>query len=166
MYDPNRHTRAQKIYWNSDGTPNFGIPVPDGPLPLRFRSYSVQTYYIRHDEDRVILDSDMRNVADSQFRVVPGLADPDAISLESVDIPGSYLRHRDGEIWLDVNDGSTSFAADATWWQQPGLTDSNGISFESYNIPGQYIRQRDNLLYLSPITTSMDNADATFLEER
>lgn len=29
LWDPNRHTRAQKLYWNSDGTPNFGIPVAD-----------------------------------------------------------------------------------------------------------------------------------------
>jgi GH43 family beta-xylosidase len=33
LYDPNRHTRVQRFYWNADGTPNFGIPVPDGPLP-------------------------------------------------------------------------------------------------------------------------------------
>jgi GH43 family beta-xylosidase len=29
LYDPNRHTRAQKLAWNPDGTPNFGVPVAD-----------------------------------------------------------------------------------------------------------------------------------------
>ncbi|RSL31828.1 alpha-N-arabinofuranosidase [Salibacterium salarium] len=29
LYDPNRHTRAQVFNWNPDGTPNFGVPVPD-----------------------------------------------------------------------------------------------------------------------------------------
>jgi GH43 family beta-xylosidase len=29
LYDPNRHTRVQPFTWNEDGTPNFGIPVPD-----------------------------------------------------------------------------------------------------------------------------------------
>lgn len=29
LYDPNRHTRVQLIQWNEDGTPNFGVPVPD-----------------------------------------------------------------------------------------------------------------------------------------
>lgn len=29
LYDPNRHTRAQTFTWNQDGSPNFGIPVPD-----------------------------------------------------------------------------------------------------------------------------------------
>ena len=30
LYDPNRHTRAQVLKWNPDGTPDFGIPLPDG----------------------------------------------------------------------------------------------------------------------------------------
>ncbi len=30
LYDPNRHTRVQRLNWNEDGTPDFGIPVPDG----------------------------------------------------------------------------------------------------------------------------------------
>jgi GH43 family beta-xylosidase len=30
LYDPNRHTRAQKLKWKDDGMPEFGIPVPDG----------------------------------------------------------------------------------------------------------------------------------------
>ena len=28
-----RHTRVQKLNWKQDGTPDFGEPVPDGPLP-------------------------------------------------------------------------------------------------------------------------------------
>lgn len=29
LNDPNRHTRIQRLRWNPDGTPNFGIPVAD-----------------------------------------------------------------------------------------------------------------------------------------
>jgi GH43 family beta-xylosidase len=29
LYDPNRHTRAQEIKWKTDGSPDFGAPVPD-----------------------------------------------------------------------------------------------------------------------------------------
>ncbi len=29
LWDPNRHTRAQVFTWNEDGTPYFGVPVPD-----------------------------------------------------------------------------------------------------------------------------------------
>jgi len=165
LYDPNRHTRVQKLYWNSDGTPDFGIPVPDGPLPMRFKSYSLEAHFIFHDENRATLNDNITHVEFSQFRVVAGLADAGAISLESVDRPGSYLRHRDGAIWLDADDGSETFAADATWWQRPGLADSDLISFESYNVGGQYIRRQDNMLSLRAISTNADAADATFEEE-
>lgn len=33
LFDPNRHTRAQPIAWNPDGTPFFGEPLADGPWP-------------------------------------------------------------------------------------------------------------------------------------
>lgn len=33
LNNPDRHTRVQPFGWNADGTPNFGEPVPDGPLP-------------------------------------------------------------------------------------------------------------------------------------
>lgn len=31
MKDQNRHIRAQLVHWKADGTPDFGVPVPDGP---------------------------------------------------------------------------------------------------------------------------------------
>src|SRR3954452_5137127 len=34
LYDPNRHTRVQRLYWRNDGTPDLGIPVGNGPLPV------------------------------------------------------------------------------------------------------------------------------------
>ncbi|WP_437693043.1 family 43 glycosylhydrolase [Sorangium sp. So ce176] len=30
LYDPNRHTRVQRLEWNADGTPNFGVPLLNG----------------------------------------------------------------------------------------------------------------------------------------
>lgn len=32
LYDAGRHTRVQKLFWNSDGTPNFGTPMADGKV--------------------------------------------------------------------------------------------------------------------------------------
>jgi GH43 family beta-xylosidase len=31
LKDKNRHERAQLVNWKADGTPDFGVPVPDGP---------------------------------------------------------------------------------------------------------------------------------------
>ena len=33
LHNPDRHTRVQVFGWKPDGTPDFGEPVPDGPLP-------------------------------------------------------------------------------------------------------------------------------------
>jgi GH43 family beta-xylosidase len=33
LHNPDRATRAQVLRWKPDGTPDFGEPVPDGPLP-------------------------------------------------------------------------------------------------------------------------------------
>lgn len=33
LYDPNRHTRVQPIRYRADGTPDFRVPVENGPLP-------------------------------------------------------------------------------------------------------------------------------------
>ncbi|QLH26445.1 family 43 glycosylhydrolase [Streptomyces sp. Rer75] len=33
LNDPNRHTRIQTLGWKADGTPDFGVPVADGPAP-------------------------------------------------------------------------------------------------------------------------------------
>jgi GH43 family beta-xylosidase len=33
LFDPNRHTRIQPIHYRRDGTPDFGEPVANGPLP-------------------------------------------------------------------------------------------------------------------------------------
>lgn len=32
LFDPNRHTRVQPIKYRADGTPDFGVPVKNGPL--------------------------------------------------------------------------------------------------------------------------------------
>jgi hypothetical protein len=36
LFNPDRHTRAQRLYFDADGNPDFGVPVGNGPLPERF----------------------------------------------------------------------------------------------------------------------------------
>ena len=35
LFDPNRHTRMQYFRYHADGTPDFGVPVANGPLRSR-----------------------------------------------------------------------------------------------------------------------------------
>jgi hypothetical protein len=96
--------------------------------------------------------------------MVPGLANSSAVSFQSVNFPNSYLRHRNGEIWLDVNDNSSLFKADATFYKRAGLANSAYVSFESYNFPGRYIRHRNSLLYNESGSGALFNSDATFIQ--
>ncbi|WP_233558860.1 family 43 glycosylhydrolase [Micromonospora radicis] len=162
LTDPNRRTRLQRVYWNADGTPNFGVPVPDGVTPVRLRAHDLPDRYLRHWEFRVRLEPNVTNLADSQFRIVAGLADPSAISLESTNYPGYYLRHRDHQVWVERDDGSTLFRQDATFGRRAGLADASKVSLESVNFPGQYVRHRDGLLYLEAVPDAAGRASATF----
>jgi hypothetical protein len=92
-----------------------------------------------------------QNRQNATFRVVHGLAGQNCFSFESVSHPGMYLRHKDGRIRLDVNDGG-QFAGDATFCETfalggiLGIT-SEGFSLASYNMPGYHIvRVNDQLL--------------------
>jgi hypothetical protein len=165
LNDPNRRTRVQKLYWNSDGTPNFGIPIPDGAHPVRLKSFNVPTRFVRHYDFRARLDADVATLADSQFRIVTGLAGAGTVSLESTNFPGYYLRHRNFEMWVERSDGSAGFRADASFVRRAGLASSSGVSFESQNFPGRYLRHSSNLMYLQAVPDATGRADATFVLE-
>ncbi|MFI9827562.1 family 43 glycosylhydrolase [Streptomyces sp. NPDC051913] len=162
LNDPNRRTRVQKVYWKADGTPDFGIPVADGVTPQRFSSYNFADRFIRHWEYRAKIEANVSPLADSQFRVVTGLAGTGTVSLESANFPGYYLRHKNFEVWVEKNDGTSAFASDASFYQRSGLADSAGVSYESYNYAGRYIRHYNYLLYVQTPATATDRGDATF----
>ncbi|WP_333737076.1 glycoside hydrolase family 43 protein [Streptomyces sp. IBSBF 2806] len=73
----------------------------------------------------------------STFTVVAGLADANACSFR--DAAGKYLRHYSFRGRFDPNDGTSTFARDATFIARTGPT-SGSVRFESYNYPGYYLR--------------------------
>lgn len=164
LNDPNRRTRVQKVYYKADGTPDFGIPVADGPTPVRLKSYNADRF-VRHWEFRAKLEANVAPLADSQFKMVTGLAGSGRVSFESTNFPGYYLRHRNNELWVERNDGSTLFRNDASFTQRAGLAASSAVSFESLNFPGRYIRHSNGLVYLQAVTDAQGRADATFVLE-
>ncbi|MCK6578368.1 MAG: family 43 glycosylhydrolase [Anaerolineae bacterium] len=186
--DGTRTTRAQPIVWNEDGTPEFGepvaaemaIPLPSGdtgtdialpPLDLvRLESLSRRETYLRHSAFMIRQDSAVRPIADSMFVVVPGLADPEAISLESFNFPTFYLRQQDNVLFIAPDDGSAEFAGDATWWVRDALAEVDAgegewVSLESFSSPGRTIGRMMGINALSSITDVSPAAmreDATF----
>ncbi|KDN79391.1 hypothetical protein DF19_28730 [Streptomyces olindensis] len=73
--------------------------------------------------------------------------------------PTRPARH---DFQLAYKDGSSQFAADATFRQVAGLADSTWSSFQSYNHPDRYIRHYAYELRLDPITTATGRNDTTF----
>jgi hypothetical protein len=111
--------------------------------------------YIKHNDidDGVVLapvtaGSSGIDKQDATFVEAAGLANPSCVSFESIDRPGSYLRHQNFQLHLQPSDGSPLFAQDATFCPGPGNS-GQGMSFQSVNFPGRYLRTFNNVLYLA-----------------
>lgn len=186
--DNGRTTRAQPITWNDDGTPYFGIPVattqsipaPSGDIGVdpvlafadvpitRFQSMGLANAYIRRTDNFVQIDPNVEPLADSQFQIVEGLADPEAVSIRSVNFPAHYLRHDGKLITFAPDDGTDDFAATATWWLRAGLADRDGVSLEAYDQPHFYVGRQFTVVALvedNADMTDLMREDATFYQE-
>jgi hypothetical protein len=151
------------------GAANQGFTLDPGPrVSVQTTSPGGNSGYIKHDDsdDLVVVapvtaDSSATDKADATFVETAGLAKPSCVSFESVNKPGSYLRHQNFQFHLRPNDGSTLFSMDATFCPGPGNS-GQGTSFQSVNFPGRYIRNFNNTVYLAsdgpPGTSPWDTA--------
>ncbi|MBM0226059.1 MULTISPECIES: family 43 glycosylhydrolase [Micromonospora] len=141
LYDPNRHARAQRLYWHEDGTPLFGVPVGKGGPILRLSPADASSTFVRHFAYVLRVNPAGRELADTQFRFVPGLAGGGTVSIQSVNFPDRYWRVVDGtSLRIDPVEDGSAYAAQASFRRIPGLANSNGISLELSDRPGVYVR--------------------------
>ncbi|MGW1716347.1 glycoside hydrolase family 43 protein [Streptomyces sp. NPDC002156] len=133
------------------------------PAWNRLKSYNYPARYVRHAGFVGRIDEYPFDLyTDSEWKLVPGLADSTGVSFQSVNYPTRYLRHYNYALQLDVNDGTSTFAGDATFYRTAGLADSTWSSFRSYNNPTRYIRHSNYVLRIDPISTATERQDATF----
>ncbi|MFE1922748.1 glycoside hydrolase family 43 protein [Streptomyces asoensis] len=133
------------------------------PAWNRLKSYNFPDRYVRHADYVGRIDAYPFDLyTDSQWKLVPGLADGSGVSFQSVNYPTRYLRHYDYRLQLDVNDGTSTFAGDATFSRTAGLADPAWSSFRSYNNPTRYIRHSNYVLRIDPVSTATEKQDATF----
>ena len=122
------------------------------PVPMQsyvsLRSFKEPTKAIRHrnflgelTEIQSKLDKE-----DSTFKIVQGLADGNAISLESLNFPGHFLVASEFEsqarLMLKAFEDTSEYRACATFVMNPGLADPAGVTLSSKAIP-------DRELYVS-----------------
>ncbi|KAK3356545.1 glycosyl hydrolase [Lasiosphaeria hispida] len=165
LNDPNRRTRVQKLYWKPDGTPDFGIPLADGPTAVRLRSFN-NSGYVQY---RVSSQSNINtpSLAETQFRLTsPGLAGGSSLSLESAAKPGTFLRRSGPQFRFEVKGSSSDFAREASFAQRAGLADPAGASFESLDAQGQYLHLANDgtLLLLVDGSSAQGTASTFYLE--
>ncbi|MFF3935476.1 glycoside hydrolase family 43 protein [Streptomyces phaeofaciens] len=97
----------------------------------------------------------------STFTVVAGLADAGGYSFR--DAAGNYLRHYDFRARFDADDGTSTFARDATFVARTGTT-SGAVRFESYNYPGYYLRHYNYQLRVEQANgTDLFRQDSSFV---
>ncbi len=164
--DYKRSVCIEKFNYNADGTLPAIAQTSTGVdgVKNRLQSYNFPTMFVRHSNYDARIDADVDPFMDSQWQLVPGLANSaaDYISFQSVNYPGYYLRHYNYDFALEKYDGTSNFAEDATFKKVAGLKDSAWTSFQSYNFPSRYIRHSNYLLKLDPISSDSEKQDATF----
>ena len=122
--------------------------------------------YIRHQNSQGVLTkvgfNDSLARKDATFRLDFGLAGK-CISLESVNFPGSYLRHQNFWIVLSKNDNSPLFKEDATFCTKNSLPLGSQTMFESVNKPGFFISNvGGRLKIVQSANTAEFRVNATF----
>ena len=136
------------------------------PSWSRLKSYNYPDRYVRHSNFAGRIDAyPFDPYPDSQWKLVPGLADSTGVSFQSVNYPTRYLRHSNYALVLDADDGTAQFDQDATFYRVSGLADSNWSSFRSYNNPTRYLRHSNYQLRIDVLSSSSattDKQDATF----
>lgn len=122
-------------------------------ISLRATTPGYTTRYIAHTGSTVntqVVSSSSTTALQRQasWTVVTGFANSDCFSFESVDTPGSYIRHSSFELLLNANDGTKQFYEDATFCPLSGLN-GQGNSIRSWSYPTRYFRHFDNVLYVA-----------------
>jgi hypothetical protein len=138
------------------GDANQSFTLDPGPLvSLQATSNGDSSGYLKHDDsdDLVVVapvtaGSSSTDKQDATFVEAAGLASPSCVSFESINKPGSYLRHQNFQFHLQPNDGSSLFGMDATFCPQAGNS-GQGMSFQSVNFPGRFIRNFNNVAFLA-----------------
>lgn len=145
LFDPNRHTRVQRLYYGADGAPDFGVPVGEGALPERFRS---ARGFLRYDGDRLTVGEGP--LAASQFRYMPDGSIQPILRREM-----RVFARPDGRVLL-------ASAERSRFRRVPGLSDPRGVSFALAAKPDRYLLSDGAVVRCAVPTDAQARRAATF----
>ncbi len=137
LFDPNRHARVQKVYWHGDGTPMFGVPVGKGGPIVRLSPANDPRSFVRHAGFVLRVDEDPYELADTQFRFLPGFAGAGTESLQSVNFPDRYVHVGNGVVTLSPFAAGPAFAAAASFRRSTG---NRGVLLQVVGLRDTFLR--------------------------
>ncbi|KAJ8122610.1 hypothetical protein ONZ43_g1239 [Nemania bipapillata] len=122
-------------------------------IAFRVTTPNYTNRYIAHTGDTVNTQAvSSESIASLQLQaswtVRTGLGNSACVSFESMDTPGSFIRHSSYQLMVNANDGTKLFAEDATFCPQAGIN-GEGTSFRSWSYPARYFRHYNGLLYIA-----------------
>lgn len=122
-------------------------------ISLRATTSGYTTHYIAHTGATInsqVVSSSSTTALKQQasWKVRAGLANSACVSFESVDTPGSFIRHTAFSLVLAANDGTKILHEDATFCPQTGIS-GQGSSIRSWSYPTRYFRHYNNTLYIA-----------------
>ncbi|EKV06158.1 Alfa-L-arabinofuranosidase [Penicillium digitatum] len=122
-------------------------------ISLRATTSGYTTRYIAHTGTTIntqVVSSSSATALQQQasWKVRVGLANSACFSFESVDTPGSFIRHSDFALVLAADDGTKILHEDATFCPQTSFN-AQGSSIRSWSYPTRYFRHFENTLYIA-----------------
>lgn len=141
LFNPDRHTRVQRLYFKADGTPDFGVPVGNGPLPDRYSLASRPGTWLAHDGAKVLTGT--ASLAQTQFRSLP--AGEGGVILSPIMLPDHALvASADGTVNLAPSGSSSG----SDGFRRVEMSD-NKVRIESLAFPGKALAAGDGALILA-----------------
>ncbi len=145
LFNPDRHTRVQRLYYTADGTPDFGVPVGNGPMPERFAAASDPKLLLAHDGMQMIAGNPA--LPQTQFRQLPGRAGAKSVMLSPILMPDHYLvANKDGSVSLQPDNQSADFTLRSQFvrFDEAG----RGTRFVAISAPGKALGIADGQVKL------------------
>ena len=134
LFNPDRHTRVQRLYYSADGMPDFGVPVGNGPMPERFASAQDAKLLLAHDGNRLVAGNP--TLPQTQFRQIAGRAGAKSVMLSPILMPGHYLvAKKDGSVALEPDSKSQDFALQSQFVRFED--EDRGTRFVAISAPGK-----------------------------
>lgn len=146
LFDPNRHTRLQRLYYKADGAPDFGVPVGNGALPERFTPVGQPGRFLAYEGGRLTVSAGP--LPATQLRGVPVGS---AVVLAPIMAPDLRLARQGAALRFAAGRGMPLMRV-------AGLAGGEGVSFRASD--GSYLRATRGGV---DIGNGRDREAATFL---